>query len=177
MASYKDEEDTSSSYPNYEPPLPYYPKYYQEEVNDNFEQDWDCNRDDPEMILSSCDEEEYYDYGYDYPQATYKDPQEYNDQRNYERGLYSQEGEHHSQRQFPYQIQENVPNEDAELFQNNFLSKENNNLARFELMLSKIDETLSQHHLSDQQRIDFLRSKCEVLSIKIKLEESFEDEV
>ncbi|MFS7904313.1 hypothetical protein Hanom_Chr01g00034611 [Helianthus anomalus] len=53
-----------------------------------------------------------------------------------------------------------------------YQSKEDEQLARAESMLPKIDELLSAPNLSNQQRTDYLSMKCEVLSIKIRVEES-----
>ncbi|KAI3712420.1 hypothetical protein L1987_70976 [Smallanthus sonchifolius] len=57
---------------------------------------------------------------------------------------------------FPRQEQEEFAIQSDEPFQHTYQYEEEKIMALVELALSKIDERLSQHHLSDQKRIEYL---------------------
>ncbi|KAD7117437.1 hypothetical protein E3N88_04705 [Mikania micrantha] len=78
----------------------------------------------------------------------------------------------YNQRPIPPHKQENIVIHNVEPFQVSYQYEDEEYIARLEMMLSKIDKSLSQHDLSDQQRIDCLSIKHETLLLKIQIEES-----
>jgi len=134
------------------------------------EQYWEGNSYESELTQSLSYQEEYYNYQYfppvykDFHRRDQGDSYGYSNQHsNFSQGL------NQSQCQIPHQQQEKVSPQDAKMM---YQSNEDKQLARIEAMLSEIEGFLSASNLSDQQRIEYLSMKCEILLIKIQIEES-----
>ncbi|KAD3337654.1 hypothetical protein E3N88_33174 [Mikania micrantha] len=65
--------------------------------------------------------------------------------------------------------QENVASLIVEPVHITYQSEEEKQIARLDVFLSKINEVLSSDHLTDQQRVECLNFKCEVISMRIDL--------
>jgi len=153
--------------------------YYQSKRDHQFEQYWEGNNYESEMAQSSSYQEMYHNYQH-YPLV-------YEDFHRSNQGEYNEYSTKHSDFSQDYdqcqcyvsnQIQEKVANPEIESVQNSYESEEEEEkIARLNMILSEIDESLSLHYLTDQQRFSYLNLKCDVLSKRIEVRMQFSEVV